>query len=215
MADACDISAAKSVIQEISKLIKNTVEVETGHVQHHDTAVHRVVQEIVHLCGAGFDLLGLLVILLAAVGLIPSLLNSIYWLVFYRSDDQEDSNKTHIKWLQTRMRFTRGLILGLDLMVASDVIETMLSEVDLMKLFFIMGVRSWLGFERTREFAAMDKEAKEDEAEPNERKSAKNHLSANSFSTKKEAKADEKEQSEGKSDRETLSTQRSFRKGGR
>ena len=61
----------------------------------------------------------------------------------------------------------------------------------------------------------MDKEAKEDEAEPNERKSAKNHLSANSFSTKKEAKADEKEQSEGKSDRETLSTQRSFRKGGR
>lgn len=49
------------------------------------------------------------------------------------------------------MQLSRGLLLGMDIMVVSDVIETLCGQVDLVKLLVIVAVRSWLGYERTKE----------------------------------------------------------------
>ncbi len=43
----------------------------------------------------------------------------------------------------------------MDCFVASDVCETLLHEVDLFKLFWIVVLRSWLSYERTKEFEHM------------------------------------------------------------
>ena len=42
-------------------------------------------------------------------------------------------------------------MLGMDFMVAADVVETLLHQIDLVKLFCIRAIRSWLGFERSKE----------------------------------------------------------------
>ena len=49
------------------------------------------------------------------------------------------------------MQLARGIMLGMDFMVAADVVETLLHQVDLLKLLCIISIRSWLGFERARE----------------------------------------------------------------
>ena len=56
-------------------------------------------------------------------------------------------------------------MLGMDFLVAADVIETLLHEIDLVKLLCIVGVRSWLGFERAKEFEHMAHELKESGAD--------------------------------------------------
>ncbi len=42
-------------------------------------------------------------------------------------------------------------MLGMDFMVAADVVETLLHQIDLVKLLCIIAIRSWLGFERSKE----------------------------------------------------------------
>lgn len=55
------------------------------------------------------------------------------------------------KILECRLQLSRGLILGMDIMVVSDIIETLCGHVDLVKLVVIVAVRSWLGYERAKE----------------------------------------------------------------
>ena len=154
-------SVSKAMVEEISELLKKFKASLVGNSGRSHYRSYGPYQEVVHFCGKGFDVLGLIVIVIAAFGLLRELFFTI--IPFMMWEDEKCHKENHVGWLKTRMRFTRGLILGLDLMVASDVIETLLSEVDLLKLFFIMAARSWLGFERTREFAAMDKETREED----------------------------------------------------
>ena len=63
------------------------------------------------------------------------------------------------KILLARMQLSRGLLLGMDIMVVSDVIETLCGQVDLVKLLVIVAVRSWLGYERTKEMQARPPES--------------------------------------------------------
>jgi uncharacterized membrane protein len=60
------------------------------------------------------------------------------------------------------MQLSRGLLLGMDIMVVSDVIETLCGQVDLVKLLVIVAVRSWLGYERTKEMQARPPEILKD-----------------------------------------------------
>ena len=58
----------------------------------------------------------------------------------------------------------------MDCFVASDVCETLLHEVDLFKLFWIVVLRSWLSYERTKEFEHMVHEVVHDQGAAHEDK---------------------------------------------
>ena len=101
--------------------------------------------------------------LISTLAVLPSLLGSIIPRMFFSAEDHATARENHNQWLRVRMHLARGLILGMDLMVASDVIETLMHEVDLLKLFCVIAVRSWLGYERSKEFEHMSHEAEETE----------------------------------------------------
>jgi len=97
---------------------------------------------------------GVLVIVVCTLGILPTLVYHIFPLAF----NLTDTRKLHGKMLECRLQLSRGLILGMDLMVASDVVETLCGQVDLVKLVVIVAVRSWLGYERNHEMAHMTHE---------------------------------------------------------
>eukprot|EP00286_Rhodomonas_abbreviata_P014807 CAMPEP_0181337300 /NCGR_PEP_ID=MMETSP1101-20121128/27934_1 /TAXON_ID=46948 /ORGANISM="Rhodomonas abbreviata, Strain Caron Lab Isolate" /LENGTH=220 /DNA_ID=CAMNT_0023447763 /DNA_START=134 /DNA_END=797 /DNA_ORIENTATION=- len=90
----------------------------------------------------------------AALGVMPSLLFEIVPGMFHH----ERAVSSHGRVLQCRMQLSRGVMLGMDFMVASDVVETLCGHVDILKLICIVAIRSWLGWERGKEVQHMTHE---------------------------------------------------------
>jgi uncharacterized membrane protein len=131
------------------------------HAVHDEGFIMKAYYEFVHFVVFGFNAIGLFIIVATMIGIIPALLRHILPGMIANS---EKAKKLHFHhWLESRMQFARGLILGMDLFVASDVVETLLHEVDLVKLFCVIAVRSWLGFERNKELEHMAKESVEED----------------------------------------------------
>ena len=149
---------AQAVVNEISLLLKNFSNemVEHHHKQCHRHASDELYLELIRVTVLVFNLLGLSIMVISTLGVLPGLLAHTIPNMFSSTGDQR---KNHNAWLRVRMHLARGLILGMDLMVVSDVIETLMHEVDLIKLFCIIAARSWLSYERTKEFEHMAHEA--------------------------------------------------------
>ena len=134
----------------------------------HDTVAHGKSEhvpggwfhEIIHSTAHCIDCLGLLMIVVAIVSILPSVMLKIIPGMIFNSEDSKVVKANHDAWLRARLQFSRGLILGMDFMVAADVVETLMSEIDLLKLVSIIAMRSWLGYERSKEFESLEHEAK-------------------------------------------------------
>jgi uncharacterized membrane protein len=95
-----------------------------------------------------FNLLGVAIMVLSAIGTLPMLINHIIpSMIFHKGADKKATSYV----LRARMQLGRGIMLGMDFMVTSDVIETLCGEIDIIKLICIVVVRSWLGYERSKE----------------------------------------------------------------
>lgn len=132
---------------------------EHGHDHGHDVhslSLQKHTIPVFHLIVDCFNLLGVAVIVICTLGILPTLLLNI----FPRAFNLSDTSQLRRKMLECRLQLSRGLILGMDLMVASDVVETLCGQVDLVKLVVIVAVRSWLGWERNQEMNHMNHEYK-------------------------------------------------------
>eukprot|EP00281_Chroomonas_sp_CCMP1168_P000936 CAMPEP_0206276778 /NCGR_PEP_ID=MMETSP0047_2-20121206/36488_1 /ASSEMBLY_ACC=CAM_ASM_000192 /TAXON_ID=195065 /ORGANISM="Chroomonas mesostigmatica_cf, Strain CCMP1168" /LENGTH=312 /DNA_ID=CAMNT_0053706319 /DNA_START=245 /DNA_END=1184 /DNA_ORIENTATION=+ len=147
------------LLQSLSHHAEKHVAAQHGGHGHPHIDVHRLSLQhdtipVFHLIVDLFNILGVLVIVVCTLGILPTLVYHIFPLAF----NLTDTRKLHGKMLECRLQLSRGLILGMDLMVASDVVETLCGQVDLVKLVVIVAVRSWLGYERNHEMAHMTHE---------------------------------------------------------
>jgi uncharacterized membrane protein len=157
---------AKVVVDEISVVLKKILEGNRENrpsklVIPHKEDHQNVSLELVHWTVMGFNFLGLFIMVVSTLAILPTLIGGVVPNMFFPAEDHRTARKNHYRWLQARMHLARGLILGMDLMVASDIIETLMHEVDLLKLVCIVAVRSWLGYERSKEFEHMIHEESE------------------------------------------------------
>uniref|UniRef100_A0A6U2CGF9 EF-hand domain-containing protein n=1 Tax=Hemiselmis andersenii TaxID=464988 RepID=A0A6U2CGF9_HEMAN len=126
---------------------------EAGHGDHHFSLATTTVPWF-HMLVDCLNLLGVLIMVIGVLGILPTVLFEIFPNCF--SLNKADQNQGRM--LECRLQLSRGLILGMDLMVVSDVIETLCGHVDLVKLVVIVAVRSWLGYERNKEMEHMEHE---------------------------------------------------------
>ena len=103
---------------------------------------------IIKLIAESLSAVAVAVIIISAVGILPMIFTDILPLFFRPKASRQESRGS---FLFCRMQLARGIMLGMDLMVAADVVETLLHDVDLTKLVCIVAIRSWLGFERSKE----------------------------------------------------------------
>jgi uncharacterized membrane protein len=103
---------------------------------------------MIRLISESLSAVGVAVMVLAAVGIIPLIITDILPVFFRPKQNRPDAQGSI---LLCRMQLARGIMLGMDFMVAADVVETLLHQIDLVKLLCIIAIRSWLGFERSKE----------------------------------------------------------------
>lgn len=106
-----------------------------------------------------FNLVGVCILCFAALGILPGLVTNIIPAMFWRIDP----HLAHGRYLKARMQLGRGIMLAMDFMVASDILETLLGTPgiwNIIKILCIVAVRSWLGYERYTEVHHMEKEYK-------------------------------------------------------
>jgi uncharacterized membrane protein len=117
-----------------------------AHHDHHTSLVLSVT--MIRFISESLSALGVAVMVLAAVGIVPLIITDILSVFFRPKQNRPDAQGTI---LFCRMQLARGIMLGMDFMVAADVVETLLHQIDLVKLLCIIAIRSWLGFERSKE----------------------------------------------------------------
>mmetsp|Transcript_12851 Transcript_12851/g.32366 ORF Transcript_12851/g.32366 Transcript_12851/m.32366 type:complete len:259 (+) Transcript_12851:87-863(+) len=124
-----------------------------GHGDHHFSLATTTVPYY-HLLVDCLNVLGVAIMVIGVLGIMPTVILEIFPNCFFLK--KADQNQGRM--LECRLQLSRGLILGMDLMVVSDVIETLCGHVDLVKLVVIVAVRSWLGYERNKEMQHMEHE---------------------------------------------------------
>jgi uncharacterized membrane protein len=117
-----------------------------AHHEHHASLLLSVW--MIRFIAESLSAIGVAVMVLAAVGLIPLILTDVIPFFFRPRQNRPDAQGS---MLLCRMQLARGIMLGMDFMVAADVVETLLHQIDLVKLLCIIAIRSWLGFERAKE----------------------------------------------------------------
>ena len=119
------------------------------HGAHHEQHANLVLSvSMIRFISESLSALGVAVMVLAAVGIIPLIITDILPVFFRPKQNRPDAQGSI---LFCRMQLARGIMLGMDFMVAADVVETLLHQIDLVKLLCIIAIRSWLGFERSKE----------------------------------------------------------------
>ena len=118
------------------------------HGAHHEHASVVLSVWMIKFISESLSAIGVAVMVLAAVGLIPLIMTEILPCFFRPRRNRSDAQGSI---LLCRMQLARGIMLGMDFMVAADVVETLLHQIDLVKLLCIIAIRSWLGFERAKE----------------------------------------------------------------
>jgi Ca2+-binding EF-hand superfamily protein len=121
------------------------------HVDHHAHEEHHssiLTVSLIKIIAELFSVVGVTVMIFASIGIVPIIVRDII-PAFLRPKVNGDSGRGSL--LLCRMQLARGIMLGMDFMVAADVIETLLHQIDLVKLLCIIAIRSWLGFERAKE----------------------------------------------------------------
>jgi uncharacterized membrane protein len=116
------------------------------HNSHHESLVLSV--PVIRFIAESLSVIGVAVMVLSALGLVPLIITDILPAFFRPKQNRPDGQGTI---LLCRMQLARGIMLGMDFMVAADVVETLLHQIDLVKLLCIIAIRSWLGFERSKE----------------------------------------------------------------
>lgn len=148
----------QSVEQMRMALSKNmtTIHHSSKHDDHeYHWSVRSVTTPWYHIIIDMFNLLGVAIMVLSAIGTLPMLINHIIpSMIFHKGADKKATSYV----LRARMQLGRGIMLGMDFMVTSDVIETLCGEIDIIKLICIVVVRSWLGYERSKEVEHMSHE---------------------------------------------------------
>mmetsp|Transcript_1443 Transcript_1443/g.3203 ORF Transcript_1443/g.3203 Transcript_1443/m.3203 type:complete len:294 (-) Transcript_1443:285-1166(-) len=138
--------------------MNHTVHAADHHADHHAEHAHfSLAAYTVPFFHVFIDLsnaIGVAIMVFAALGVFPSLLREIIPGMFCN----EKASASHGRVLQCRMQLSRGIMLGMDFMVASDVVETLCGHVDILKLICIVAIRSWLGWERGKEVEHMSHE---------------------------------------------------------
>jgi uncharacterized membrane protein len=174
MGSGPDLKVAKLILDKMSTHIQSLRETlvsqlaqphSTGsaHLTGHDHGFGvEAYYAFVHFVVFSFNAIGLFIIVVTMLGIVPALVVHILPGMIAGTEKGKKLRIHH--WLESRMQLARGLILGMDLFVASDVVETLLHEVDLVKLFCVIAVRSWLGYERNKELEHMTKESDEEDA---------------------------------------------------
>jgi uncharacterized membrane protein len=174
MGSGTDTKVAKLILDEIAthihslretlvtKLSQQHKSTGSAHLADHNHGFfEEAYYDFVYLVVFGFNAIGLLIIVTTMLGIVPALV--VHILPGMISSSEKSKKIQFHLWLESRMQLARGVILGMDLFVASDVVETLLHEVDLVKLFCVIAVRSWLGYERNKELEHMTKESEEDD----------------------------------------------------
>jgi uncharacterized membrane protein len=120
-----------------------------GHDPHMQHASLVLSVTMIRFISESLSAVGVAVMVLAAVGTIPLIITDI--LPFFFRPKKQNRPDAQCSILFCRMQLARGIMLGMDFMVAADVVETLLHQIDLVKLLCIIAIRSWLGFERSKE----------------------------------------------------------------
>jgi Ca2+-binding EF-hand superfamily protein len=118
------------------------------HENGHDHGHLLFSVHMIKLISESLTAIGVAIILLSAIGIIPLIITDII-PVFFRPKAVRGDVPSSL--LFCRMQLARGIMLGMDFMVAADVVETLLHQIDMVKLLCIIAIRSWLGFERSKE----------------------------------------------------------------
>ena len=154
-------SLRETLVSKLANQPHSSGSAHPAHLAGHDNGfVAKAYYDSVHVVVFVFNAIGLFIIVATLLGIVPAL---VVHILPGMVANTEKAKKLHFHhWLESRMQLARGLILGMDLFVASDVVETLLHEVDMVKLFCVIAVRSWLGYERNKELEHMTKETEEE-----------------------------------------------------
>jgi len=127
------------------------------HEDHHyHWSIKATTTPWYHIIIDVFNFLGVAIMVISALGTIPMMLVHVLPAMVMNGHGDATYSTTYV--LKARMQLGRGIMLGMDFMVTSDVIETLCGEIDIVKLICIVVVRSWLGYERSKEVEHMSHE---------------------------------------------------------
>lgn len=124
-----------------------------GHFSLADNAL-----PLFHIVIDSLNCLGVLVMFVAVIAVLPTLFQDVLPTMFSPAHDEQTHANGHRHQLHVRMTLSKGIMLGLDLMVGADIIETLIGGVDIIKIMCIVAIRSFLGWERGQEMKHMQHE---------------------------------------------------------
>jgi uncharacterized membrane protein len=106
-----------------------------GHADGHGHfSLAAMVLPIFHIVIDSLNIIGVFVMFVSLLAVLPTLFLTVLPAMFASSDDEEIIGRGHRQQLHVRMTMSKGIMLGLDLMVGADIIETLIGNSDIFKV---------------------------------------------------------------------------------
>ena len=97
------------------------------------------------------NIVGVVIMFTSVLAVLPTVITEVMPSMFAWEHEDRRHGNGHKHALHVRIMLSRGILLGLDFMVASDIIETLCGNTDIIKIMCIVAIRSFLGWERGKE----------------------------------------------------------------
>jgi uncharacterized membrane protein len=122
-----------------------------GHGHHAHFSLYEMALPYFHVIIDSLNIIGVLVMFTSVLAVLPTVVSEVLPSMFAWEHEEKRHGSGHKHALHVRIMLSRGIMLGLDFMVASDVIETLCGTADIIKIMCIVAIRSFLGWERGKE----------------------------------------------------------------
>jgi len=120
---------------------------------HGHFSIAEIAMPYLHAIVDSLNILGVFIMVMGVIAVLPTMIRHVFPGMFDR-----DHHHGHGHVLHVRLMMSRAIMLGLDMMVGADIIETLFGHVDIIKIMCIVAIRSFLAWERGKEAEHMTHE---------------------------------------------------------